>query len=624
MSDMIRIMDVNALLEHIYVYDHQHRSVYHPGTSQVPWPVALLLGGCSRKHIFVPSSKPKIEWYGQFINNFINKLCWKLKLGSTEKPWFSRFADKGKPTKACSDPQQPPEVKAFVQDLRAKLHSALIAELGKAGFGRHSNMCKAHHLAFTWLRANGWRVEPSDKDGGHVLMKLEDLKDLKAERFIPPTYFRVQRSEIKPGSIMSVMRRHFRQVERATEENGIAKFFEAQARRADWRTFASRILVTVKTHKPAGNVGLRIIHSGHGHPLSAFSRFLAYHIRMHLAACDHIHGSTASVIKYIHSLKLSRHVKFYRIDIKDFYMQGLASLHRRKVLESKPASELKSVLTAALEDLLCFQYVYDGDLDMYFQVLLGSGQGHIASGEIADATFYAMCEQHFAAVPYEQRKHGVQGYARYRDDIFIISEPGAGVLQFFKKMKSLCAGVYELACDKVDSNACEFLDFEVFKGRAFWKRGFLEFRPYRKQTAQHVPLHFESGQPMFVHKSWPKAEIARIASLSSNESIFEAAKSVMLYRFGENHMAKPLLDELSLFSFSASRKSVRIGKNRQVSWLVLPYHAAVSGGRIGRLLKGLLDLWTPVLKPAVGTLDIRLSLCNMYPNLSRKLKYIGT
>ena len=55
---LIKLMNIHALCEKVYVYDSEAKAAVRPTPKDTPWPVLLLLGAFSVKHIFFASKNP--------------------------------------------------------------------------------------------------------------------------------------------------------------------------------------------------------------------------------------------------------------------------------------------------------------------------------------------------------------------------------------------------------------------------------------------------------------------------------------------------------------------------------------------------------------------------------------
>ena len=57
------LMDIDHMLQKVYIFNYMCRSARHPDLGQLPWPVIHLLACRSRKHIYIPSNLPSVESY---------------------------------------------------------------------------------------------------------------------------------------------------------------------------------------------------------------------------------------------------------------------------------------------------------------------------------------------------------------------------------------------------------------------------------------------------------------------------------------------------------------------------------------------------------------------------------
>ena len=122
--------------------------------------------------------------------------------------------------------------------------------------------------------------------------------------------------------------------------------------------------------------------------------------------------------------------------------------------------------------------------------------------------------------------------------------------------------------------------------------GSLSFRLYFKPTSQHIPLSQDSGHSPAVHRSWPKAEIGRIARRSSSEVAFNKAKNQLCDRWQSNFMDSTVVTHLRTISFSDTRccKPATRDGCRHV-WLVLPYNPCWCHSELFNIITSLESKW---------------------------------
>lgn len=79
---------------------------------------------------------------------------------------------------------------------------------------------------------------------------------------------------------------------------------------------------TIKTHKPPGDVSLRIIHRSSSHPFKPGMRFVAHKIRGILEKHQHLLRDSDHLLSQIRGRRFSSACKIVKFDLKDFYMSG--------------------------------------------------------------------------------------------------------------------------------------------------------------------------------------------------------------------------------------------------------------------------------------------------------------
>jgi hypothetical protein len=172
----------------------------------------------------------------------------------------------------------------------------------------------------------------------------------------------------------------------------------------------------------------------------------------------------------------------------------------------------------------------------------------------------------------------------------------------------------------VSSYSMSFLDFELIKHKHFDASGQLSFKLFRKPTSQAVPLGGDSIHADSIHKSWPIAEIRRIAKRCSNYAFFHDEFTSTLERWGRFNLSNAFGD-LSLpciFNYRTHENKTDGGASRKTFWLVLPYHRSFNAKAIHAFLKGLLLQWSHAMRGLVGEFDIRISFKSFYPCLAAR------
>ena len=387
-----------------------------------------------------------------------------------------------------------------------------------------------------------------------------------------------------------------------------------------WRgrvNYGKKLLANIKTHKPAGSVKLRVIHSTVDHPGAAIQYLVCRTLQRTFRKYEFLCRSSEDVLKSLRFVQLPDHVIFFKFDVRDFYMEGTHDTlidSFKLVCEDEP--RVKDALADAIRTQLFYQYVGADviDTDWSYQVVCGSGMGSKMSGDLSDANFLVRVEIPFACNDSVKAEHKILYYGRFRDDILVMMEGGcdAGTrfLSYVNGVRAHAAEAgYELERSSNDTNHIQFLDLEFFRHRSGSRQ--LCWRLYRKETAQHVPLSSLSGHPRGIHMAWPLAEIRRCHARCLLRTDGLAACTNFVQRLLENfHDAEIVL------AVKARTHQYAVGGNRnkmrQIYW-VLPYHPALAGWRLQGLVNHILARWG-------FTRNCLISWKNRYPNLMTTLR----
>ena len=180
---------------------------------------------------------------------------------------------------------------------------------------------------------------------------------------------------------------------------------------------------------------------------------------------------------------------------------------------------------------------------------------------------------------------------------------------------SLASKCYRVTLDECSLVGASMLDLFVWKGLRFDASGALDFRPYIKPTARHIPLINSSRHLPSIHTGWPKAEIMRMHRLSLHAEDFEWFKRIKLDRFTEFGISELVLKSCAdWIPLAGSQISKQCFVPRVVTRgvrCVLPYH--------GGLYRGL-----PALAHEIGeSWNLMLRNCNFESALNLGFKNSG-
>ena len=134
---------------------------------------------------------------------------------------------------------------------------------------------------------------------------------------------------------------------------------------------------------------------------------------------------TAQFIKSISTIK---HIKGHFL-INSPSKTSMSGEHHDLVASTLPPKHLKfidkerhSVLERPLWLLLSEQYISSAELPQrWWKIEVGTGQGLLHSGEVADSALYWLAEYEWASKENLSR-HGIDGFWRFRDDGLVLAK----------------------------------------------------------------------------------------------------------------------------------------------------------------------------------------------------------
>ena len=213
------------------------------------------------------------------------------------------------------------------------------------------------------------------------------------------------------------------------------------------------------------------------------------------------------------------------------------------------------------------------------QVQVGSGQGQRHSGALSDYCFYRLAErglvQNCRAVDYH-----ILLYLRYRDDILFVAESWDYINPFLQKLSDMAGRCWKLEIDACSAMYVPMLDVLVHKERR-GAMSALAWRPYKKPSARHLPLHDSSQHLRSTHESWPLAELQRFSRTCMKDVHFRQRRLDFIRHLEHHFVSRSIIDSCRLWYpkvRSIFAKSLQSSGEVDRMWLVLPFHAACTVG----------------------------------------------
>ena len=137
---------------------------------------------------------------------------------------------------------------------------------------------------------------------------------------------------------------------------------------------------------------------------------------------------------------------------------------------------------------------------------------------------------------------------------------------FFRFLKAR-ARYFRIQVESITRESATFLDVEVYKGPKWESSGRLDTRLHLKATSQWSPLAPWSDHPMSVHRSWPRAELARRVNLCNNtvskKTAADYLKNLYFVRFGVRLPPQT----------HGTQRPARVQPNASTVFLPLRFHA---------------------------------------------------
>ena len=196
----------------------------------------------------------------------------------------------------------------IVDKIREKVKSTKI---------KHANYEKA---AIRIIRQKEWCVLPEDKKPGYALMSKRDLKAVFEEVLSGDSYTEISPNSVNIPTIEAVYSRLCSRVAKVTENQ---KNFSMTYK--SWhptRSLYSKLNITVKTHKPNGEVTVRDIQSNSQDKWGGLSRWVSVELRKRIDKIPHILKDSRHLVKLLRHQIFPRNTCVLTADIDHFFMSG--------------------------------------------------------------------------------------------------------------------------------------------------------------------------------------------------------------------------------------------------------------------------------------------------------------
>ncbi len=150
-------------------------------------------------------------------------------------------------------------------------------------------------------------------------------------------------------------------------------------------------------------------------------------------------------------------------------------------------------------------------------------------------------------------------HLRYRDDIFVICKSREAANRALAVVQSRAKTCWKVELREFSTYSVSMLDTWVFKGRSCHSTEMVDYSPYVKKTARHVPLDKSSAHAPSIRTARPINEIARMFRRSLHRSHSEYFRCAKIRRFEQCLMLRAILQECK-----AWRRPVQPSKSPRV------------------------------------------------------------
>jgi hypothetical protein len=557
------------------VHDGKDFFADHPSESELPWYVVLLLGAHSKKHVFACSKLQK-SVVRERLCDFSNRVKWAAHYKDSAQ------VSSAKPLVKRRVPECQKLVPAVVGGLVGAVGTSVNRVCGRL-CGRSSRLPPYVSAARRWLRSRNLLCIPSDKDGVFTIISRSFLNQLIHVELSKPSYRAYGPLNLEPdfGTVRRLLRKAASVADRLVP--GWGQEFQSMADRATSAQLVDRLLATVKTHKHP--LSVRLIHSSTNNCLNGLGEALNRILGPRCREIDHLCVSSDDVVAKLRGIHLGARALLLKQDIKDFYLAGSHPFIMQQVAASLQGLPEHDFVVSALNVLLPYQYVKQSfdvgsETHTVYRVQNGCGIGRNYAGALADWLFFAVVEKHL--VP-QFGSFGVRLYLRFRDDLLCVLSDLSLSPAYRNAMSELSSVYCVVGLETYSLVGVPFLDLFVFKSVPEGD-GLLRHRVHVKPTARHIPLSSSSYHPKGVHKSWPIAEMQRMArrcDVLSTSRFFQEQK---LARFRWFLLDPAVLETCRVWRArqgSAVARSVVRGEGgildrRRVVRLILPYRRELS------------------------------------------------
>jgi len=569
LADVASLVNFEFMTSKCLEFDPHCRAVF--AGERVPWPIVWLLSRTHPKFIFQPKKLPPPDAVRDAIMGFVNRVNWRYALRD----------DKTKPLiKTAKGKRTPPYLGILPGALSHWSHKVLSNVMGEY------DRCKKRFLAtkpvrtpalvafaLSLMKRYKLTALQNDKDGGFSVFPTEQYGEVESLVFEKGIYEYVGQGEL--NALLRCARSEADTIATTIAEYEKDPRVKSQLLKplSNGGRSIAVLQMKIKSHKDAGEVVPRPLHTSVQYLWEGFGRWLIIQLRerLHALGCqNHLMKNSEHAKEVIEAAKVDGGEVFVRLDISDFFLSGTIDQLSDDILSTFDSSDKRcSIIKELLPFLLRNQFVrgrteQHAAKDGAYRVLRGSGMGITHSGDLCDLAFAARVERYLCrSIIFE--KFRIKLYCRFKDDALLVISRGKH-LPLIQHLK-VHGKYFKIKVERMDKREMEYLNLNIYKSSKA-TGPCLKTEYYFKPTALSIPLSSASAHPRCIHESWPKAMIASIRRLCSEPLNADKGENELRKRFSQAMV--PVVWPQQQSRLTPVKGPV--ARNQSVLWCAMPYH----------------------------------------------------
>ena len=439
------------------------------------------------------------------------------------------------------------------------------------------------------LKEHDLQVLKSDKDSSFVLVPRGEYLAVRDQAF--------ERHWYSPPFSVTLNQLHYmctryvdicKSLSEVHEDPRLWRVLTRDLPRVGSTGLISRLMVTIKTHKP--DASIRAIHNANRHPFKAGMRFIAGHLRRFLSEHPFVVRDSVEAASRIRALRVPPGTVMMEFDIGEYFMAGAHSSIASNCAKGIPEfcrREGKDLI----EHVLSTQLVNcsSDSLLSVRRTEIGTGMGLVCSGEMSDTDY--MCKTEIPYIGPELHRPGspLVGYLRFRDDgILFLHGLRSERREFCHKLQQL-AWPYKLIF-KASRSSSVFLDLQLDMDST----GHISIKPFFKPLAVGTPLSDASNHPVSVHRLWPLNRLQFYQRVSTHRDDFYDALGTLVKRIYQHAPGHRGLQPIRAWLDPTSVRSCKTRAQHNV-WMRIPFSAVWQKIRIAHIFRTIAEDFQPLL-----------------------------